>query len=559
MRYELHRTRLNKEVHTWKKIVQEAELIEMADLENELGVHSKNKSKANHQNEYLDSRGQQSNQNSSKKFKRKWKDNKPFTYQGRNNHNLNERSKNGDSSSPKINHSSSFQRKPANGGNKDFTPKVRLSDEKKVQYDAQELCYGCGEKGHFSRNCPQKNTVRSSKKGPPGLQAHAMSYPTRDNEWLAQLAQTTELAHEISLNMISLESLTDSISEVIGFEYLSDNGSASINSDEIPPLQPVSDSDDEDGKLGPGIEVTHPFGDSSCPSYSESDPEGEDQVPKSESESNRASGSDDAGIPMFTVNDDGEPISIDDWVSIAARFVLNHDGPYPGDETWWGAETSYRFHVYQLNENTYAISDSESAYGELTITTEKLLDPTFKLSAWYAEQRAWLLHCPFDASDWQETSTEISDVYEKGLKFVLTCGIPAYPKGLAIHGENLDPFERFEVFKVDSSAEGLNEQYYYFIDQENMLSSENTKFNLVGWWRKRLDRWLPKQRELASQIRMRVNHPRGNRKKVLMQNHQKRIWRSQRQGDLLVAAVKMRLCDSQPYPGDKMSLTIHRP
>ncbi|KAJ3846298.1 hypothetical protein EV368DRAFT_70035 [Lentinula lateritia] len=82
-----------------------------------------------------------------------------------------------------------------------------------------------------------------------------------------------------------------------------------------------------------------------------------------------------------------------------------------------------------------------------------------------------------------------------------------------MHGENLDPFEQFEVFKVDKSAEGLNEQYYYFIDQENMLSSENTKFNLVGWWRKWLDRWLPRQRELVSQIRMRVNRPRGNRKK----------------------------------------------
>ncbi|KAJ3851616.1 hypothetical protein EV368DRAFT_65609 [Lentinula lateritia] len=275
MRYELHRTRLNKEVHTWEKIVHKAELIEMADLENELG-------------------------------------------------------------------------KP--GGHKDFAPKVQLSDEKKAQYDAQELYYGCGEKGHSSRNCPQKNTVQSNKKGPPGLQAHAMSYLTRDNE---------------------------------------------------------CDSDNEDSELGP-----------------ESDPEGEDQVPKSESESNQASGSDDAGIPMFTINEDGEPIctfaiiakqvfgypdtpwsdfflhkmlepggwwprSIDDWISIAARFVLNHDGPCPGDETWWGAETSYRFHVYRLDENTYAISDLESAYGELTIATEKLLDPTFKLSAWYAEQRAW--------------------------------------------------------------------------------------------------------------------------------------------------------------------------
>ncbi|KAJ4487502.1 hypothetical protein C8R41DRAFT_411907 [Lentinula lateritia] len=56
------------------------------------------------------------------------------------------------------------------------------------------------------------------------------------------------------------------------------------------------------------------------------------------------------------------PASIDNWMCLAMSFLLNHDAPYPADELWWGAEDSYRFHVNELDDNTYGIEDDNSDY-----------------------------------------------------------------------------------------------------------------------------------------------------------------------------------------------------
>ncbi|KAJ3876668.1 hypothetical protein F5051DRAFT_410819, partial [Lentinula edodes] len=89
----------------------------------------------------------------------------------------------------------SYKRRNENIGQKPTNGKTpKLSDAKRAEYDSEGRCYKCSQPGHFSRNCPQNNIVRSGSSGPPGISARAMQFPLRDenSEMLAQLAEITE-------------------------------------------------------------------------------------------------------------------------------------------------------------------------------------------------------------------------------------------------------------------------------------------------------------------------------------------------------------------------------
>ncbi|KAJ3808538.1 hypothetical protein F5876DRAFT_67184 [Lentinula aff. lateritia] len=239
------------------------------------------------------------------------------------------------------------------------------------------------------------------------------------------------------------------------------------------------------------------------------------------------------------------PASIDNWMCLAMSFLLNHDAPYPADELWWGAEDSYRFHVNELDDNTYGIEDDNSDYGELTISRTLLLDPSFKLSAWYAQQRAeWLGHL-FDHVHWRHRSKPIGDVYKQGLKFVLTHGIPAFPA--SPFPVVTDPFQRFEISKI-SSPDGV---IYQFEDKEARIWSKplpisilrNTRFNLVRWWKKHLTKYISEQEQRFEKAR--ISHERK-----VTQANKHRIWNHQKQGEILALAIEEQLELAQPFPGD---------
>ncbi|KAJ3924774.1 MAG: hypothetical protein NXY57DRAFT_1033502 [Lentinula lateritia] len=76
------------------------------------------------------------------------------------------------------------------------------------------------------------------------------------------------------------------------------------------------------------------------------------------------------------------PRATDDWMYLALTFVLNHDAPYPFDFMLWGAEGSYWFHVRNLDDGDYGITDENAPYDELTLPAQLLNDTTFKPGAW---------------------------------------------------------------------------------------------------------------------------------------------------------------------------------
>ena len=46
--------------------------------------------------------------------------------------------------------------------------RVPLSDKEKAEYRAAGHCFGCGKEGHMSRNCPDNASMKSPGPGPPG-------------------------------------------------------------------------------------------------------------------------------------------------------------------------------------------------------------------------------------------------------------------------------------------------------------------------------------------------------------------------------------------------------
>ncbi|KAF5389601.1 hypothetical protein D9757_004239 [Collybiopsis confluens] len=248
-----------------------------------------------------------------------------------------------------------------------------------------------------------------------------------------------------------LQSVSDSDGDSI-YWSLSDDESTESEVDEsnyIPDLISASE-----------MSVTNSDQWSQC---SESDPEGEDGGRESDSETPEAflreqiintflqessdvgnKHTDDNNLPMCCYAQDAKEVSgypdspwsdfylkrklqsnwwpkaIGDFMAQATEFALNKNTPYPGDDNYWGAESSYRFNVDKTDESTYTIYDEESQYGGLPISVKNLLNPDFKPALWYAEHRAELLGCEFDAQFWNEKASAIGDAIGYGMKLVLT-------------------------------------------------------------------------------------------------------------------------------------------
>ncbi|EMD30706.1 hypothetical protein CERSUDRAFT_101067, partial [Gelatoporia subvermispora B] len=118
--------------------------------------------------------------------------------------------------------SGQVQIRPKNGNQGDN----KLSEQEKARLAAEDRCYKCKEKGHFARNCPQGNQVKSDRKGqPPGLTNYNIEPSFESAEHLRDLAESTARIEEPGLE-----------------------ANAAGLWDDMPELQSVSDSeDDKDG------------------------------------------------------------------------------------------------------------------------------------------------------------------------------------------------------------------------------------------------------------------------------------------------------------------------
>ncbi|KAK7025593.1 hypothetical protein VNI00_015886 [Paramarasmius palmivorus] len=266
MRRELHREKLNKDVHSWDEIVRAAELVEMAEFE--MAPRGKDKPKSN-----PGTKPENSNSNDVRNVPR-------------HDHKSQKKGKwNGDQKTPQFQQGSSRgpSRTPAptfrqgsaygnsyrdGGRGKSSTPQPNkgkvLTEAKKNELVAQNRCFICEEPGHMARNCPQNNTVKSNRKGPPGLSSNALGFDVDDLE-MDPLGETTQM----HLNFLTPDDLLEpfisdeEINEIfnaVTSENSSNDSLSDTNSetDSIPDLQAVSDTDDDWSDSDSGEESSTP-------------------------------------------------------------------------------------------------------------------------------------------------------------------------------------------------------------------------------------------------------------------------------------------------------------
>jgi len=261
----LYVAKLHPETSRWKRVVSEAEYIEMAeniDLKipsssshngngggsgsshgNSHGGNRNNRGYRRNGNDHRD-RGHRSGNQSPRRPK------SPSTFGKKTNNTP------GYSSGPRYPKAGSSHSKPPHrrqGG--PSTKKVQLSAKEEEDLCAAGKCFKCKEHGHMARNCPTNNSVKSSSSGKPlGLSSFSLGIDLQETERLryAGLPERSGL----SLGMVDIRG--DSNSDDL--EYLdpteeghpsgSDNAALDLfeddfEFDDLPELMLVSDSDEE--------------------------------------------------------------------------------------------------------------------------------------------------------------------------------------------------------------------------------------------------------------------------------------------------------------------------
>ena len=182
---ELWKSRLNPETSSWSTVLAQAEIIEIAEnvaerrdrrsgQASQASGSGSNPSKGKQPPTDGSVRAVSFSSNSQRRDRRRnrgeprtndkgqggpQKGFTPYSREGTPANNPSNRGKTSGGSAPPKNHNNS-KHQPRR------TP--QLSDKEKAEYRAAGRCFNCGKEGHMSRNCPDKDTVRSQGSGPPG-------------------------------------------------------------------------------------------------------------------------------------------------------------------------------------------------------------------------------------------------------------------------------------------------------------------------------------------------------------------------------------------------------
>ena len=182
---ELWKSRLNPETSSWSTVLAQAEIIEIAEnvaerrdrrsgQASQASGSGSNPSKGKQPPTDGSVRAVSFSSNSQRRDRRRnrgeprtndkgqggpQKGFTPYSREGTPANNPSNRGKTSGGSAPPKNHNNS-KHQPRR------TP--QLSDKEKAEYRAAGRCFNCGKEGHMSRNCPDKDTVRSQGNGPPG-------------------------------------------------------------------------------------------------------------------------------------------------------------------------------------------------------------------------------------------------------------------------------------------------------------------------------------------------------------------------------------------------------
>ena len=210
---ELWRNKLNPELSSWESVVAQAEIIEIADNVAERrdrkagqssqvtgvasgsgGANAKGKGRAADANASGSVRAVTfgSGQRSRGKHHRKGaKDG-----QSRGGEFNSREGTPASSSKGKSKSGSAPPNGPSNYGKNPARKTPQLSEKELAEYRAAGRCFSCGKEGHMSRNCPDKETVKSQGRGPPGASSfnvEPVPFPEIDSDDHAEILDSLPL------------------------------------------------------------------------------------------------------------------------------------------------------------------------------------------------------------------------------------------------------------------------------------------------------------------------------------------------------------------------------
>ncbi|KAJ3475739.1 hypothetical protein NLI96_g11638 [Meripilus lineatus] len=267
---------------------------------------------------------------------------------------------------------------------KGMPQRQKLSDKEKADLKAANKCFVCQGTGHFARNCPENNRVKSNNRNkPPGVSVYSMGLRTAGVEELRSLAQSTATTSAVQLASAEFDwqKLPAMVSE------------SDPDYDDLPELAEVesdSDSDfdeffendlDRECQWGyvsdedtPGLaEVVN--NDSNClpDLLTESESDDEDSEENSKVLRDRA---------WSMILDERPYLPIGDIISNRATKLLCKYAPYGSRNEKTDYQTGTSFVVYQTGNDKHIIMSAEDDI-ELLIDSDILGNPGFDFPLWF--------------------------------------------------------------------------------------------------------------------------------------------------------------------------------
>ncbi|KIO10654.1 hypothetical protein M404DRAFT_20901 [Pisolithus tinctorius Marx 270] len=214
---DLWKEKLNPEISSLKKISASAEILEIAQTVAGDYTHRSKRRRSKHQTVGSAAASPESPEPHKSGHKRRCERKRKFKGEGYRK----------EAATP-DNHNSGGKRTKQQDKRKRDTPK--LSKEEQERHKVEGLCFICHKLGHFSRNCPDRQTVLNAGKS-SGVMSFGVGVDFGDIECQRQLASSSRHGPEVSLNFIQARGPT--IQE--------DDG---VPDDDLPDLESISDNED---------------------------------------------------------------------------------------------------------------------------------------------------------------------------------------------------------------------------------------------------------------------------------------------------------------------------
>ena len=220
--------------------------------------------------------------------------------------------------------------------NQSENPARQLSKAEKEELTAAGKCFHCKKAGHFMRDCPLRNKVKSERPGkPPGLTSFHVGLGDSTAGNLQALAEVTESNAGVDLATVGL-----------GFDWPGSAVNQSVDASEVweqlqyESVESLSDDGSEDG-----IKTVH--------------------------------------IELPQTYRDGRPRTrLGDLFAERAEEVLNRHGPYCCPAADFDGGDEYHANVYRTTDDLHVIMHYRF---DTLVETARLKDPDFDLPRWYRQ------------------------------------------------------------------------------------------------------------------------------------------------------------------------------